>query len=76
MPKELHSQNPKIQYDVESDVLSWEISKEPIDNAVEMGNMVVHFNPNNSPVLVEILEARRFFAKAKILIQQKVAAAV
>lgn len=71
MQKELNK--PKIKYDVESDVLSWEISKKPIDNAVEIGNMIVHFSPDNTPVLIEILEAKKFLLRARGVIQEKVA---
>lgn len=46
-----------IKYDSEADVLSWELSGAKIDHAVEMGNVIVHFSPNNIPVLFEILNA-------------------
>ncbi|MCD6148724.1 DUF2283 domain-containing protein [bacterium] len=62
----------KIRYDSESDVLSWEISKRPIDYAVEIGNMVLHFSPDNIPVYVEILEAKKFLGKTQKLIKEKI----
>lgn len=71
MSRELNK--PKIKYDAESDVLSWEISKKPIDNAVEISNMIIHFSPDNFPVLVEILEAKKFLGRTRKIIQQKVA---
>lgn len=47
----------KISYEPEADVLMWEVSKQPIDDAKQIGNIVVHFSKHNIPVLVEILEA-------------------
>ncbi|MEK7586317.1 MAG: DUF2283 domain-containing protein [Patescibacteria group bacterium] len=61
----------KISYEPEADVLSWEVSKQPIDFAKEIGNFVVHFNKNQTPVLVEILEASKFLMKADNLIGKK-----
>ena len=62
----------KIKYDPESDVLSWEISKKPIDYAVEIGNMILHFSPDNIPVYIEILEARKFLGKTQKLIEKRI----
>ncbi len=58
----------KISYEPEADVLMWEISNKSIDFAKEVGNVVVHFTKNNVPVLIEILEASKFLAKAKNLV--------
>lgn len=57
----------RISYEPEADVLMWEITDKPIDFAKEIGNVVVHFTKNNMPVLIEILEASRFLARAKNL---------
>ena len=57
----------KISYEPEADVLTYEITNQPIDYAKEIGNIVVHFTKNNIPVLVEILEATKFLNKAKTL---------
>ena len=57
----------KISYEPEADVLMWEITHQPIDSAREIGNVVVHFTKNNVPVLIEILEASKFLARAKNL---------
>lgn len=51
---------PKITYEPEADVLRVEISRKPIDYASELGNIVVHFSPQNTPVYLEILEASKF----------------
>ena len=48
----------KIGYEPEADVLSISnMSDAVIDHAQEMGNVVVHFSPQNEPVLIEVLEA-------------------
>lgn len=61
----------KISYEPEADVLTWEITNQPIDSAREVGNIVVHFTKKNMPVLVEILEASQFLSKAKNLISKE-----
>lgn len=60
----------KISYEPEADVLMWEIVDKPIDFAREIGNVVVHFTKNNIPVLIEILEASKFLARAKNLVEK------
>ena len=55
---------PKINYEPEADVLTYEITNQPIDYAKEIGNIVVHFTKSNIPVLIEILEATKFLKKA------------
>ena len=60
---------PKISYEPEADVLMWEITNQPIDYAKEIGDVVVHFTKNNTPVLIEILEASKFLSKTKGLIK-------
>lgn len=53
-----------FNYDPEADVLSWEITGRPIDYAKEVGNVVIHFSKNHSPVLIEILEATKLLTGA------------
>lgn len=53
-----------FNYDQEADVLSWEITGRPIEYAKEIGNVVIHFSKNHSPVLVEILEATKLLTSA------------
>ena len=56
----------KIKYDLEADVLSWEISKKAkIDYASEMGNIIVHFTENHLPVLIEVLEASKIIKQSE-----------
>jgi len=71
MKNNIKSKNKaKISYEPEADVLMWEVADKPIDFAKEIGNIVVHFTKNNIPVLIEILEASKFLAKAKSLVQK------
>lgn len=58
----------KISYEPEADVLTWEITNQPIDYAKEVGNFIVHFDKNNIPVLTEILEAKKFATQAQSLL--------
>ena len=61
----------KISYESDADILTYEITNQPIDYAQEIGNIVVHFTKDNNPVLVEILEATQFLNKAKSLANKK-----
>jgi len=56
----MNNQNHTITYEPEADVLSWEVSDKPIDHAREVGNIVVHFDHKDNPVLLEVLEAKGF----------------
>lgn len=51
-------------YDPDADVLAFFLSKKPFEYASEMGDFVVHFDKNESPVYVEILNASQFLMKA------------
>lgn len=63
------SARSKIAYEPEADVLSWEISsKQPIDHAREVGNVIIHFTEHNVPVFIEILNASSFVAEAGRLV--------
>ena len=66
------TEDRKISYEPEADVLSVEISREaPIDFAKELGNIVVHFTKHNVPVLIEVLNASQFVTQAAKLIGQE-----
>lgn len=58
----------KMSYEPEADVLRVEVSREPIEYAAEMGNAIVHFSPENTPVYFEILKASRFLKQASKLL--------
>jgi len=49
-----------MQYDAESNLLSWEIAKDPIDHSLELGNFIIHLSKLKKPVLIEILNASKF----------------
>jgi hypothetical protein len=52
-----------MNYDIESNILSWEISKGEISYAREFGNLIIHFSANNKPILMEILNASNFIGQ-------------
>lgn len=56
-----------VSYEPEADVLSWEVSRKPIDYAQEAGNMIVHFSKDHVPVFIELLEASKFFTATEKL---------
>ena len=58
------SKKTLFNYDPEADILSWEITGRPIEYAKEIGNVVIHFSKNHSPVLIEILEATKLLTSA------------
>ena len=64
--------NIKISYEPDSDVLMWELSNKPIDFAQEFGNFIVHFSNDNIPVLIEVLEAKKFINQAQGLLKKKI----
>ena len=49
-----------MQYDIEANIISWEITKDPIDHAVDLGNFIIHLSKTKKPVLIEILNASKF----------------
>lgn len=49
-----------MQYDLEANLISWEITKDPIDHAIELGNFIIHLSKAKKPVLIEILNASKF----------------
>jgi|GEM_PF-1936908 hypothetical protein len=52
-----------MNYDIEANLLSWEIGKGRIERAVELGNFIVHLSPAGKPILIEILNASKFKTK-------------
>jgi uncharacterized protein YuzE len=50
----------KIKYDEEADVLTIIIAEEgKLSHAEEVGDLIVHFDEDNKPLLIEILRASR-----------------
>ncbi len=74
--KQTKNVKPKISYEPEADVLTWELSDKNIYSAKELGNVVVHFSRTNVPVLIEFLEASKFLTKANKIVRNEVPPAV
>lgn len=53
----------KIRYSGTEDILTYQVSDEPIDYAEEMDSVIVHFAKTGKPVLLEILDASKFLAQ-------------
>lgn len=52
-----------MNYNLEANIISWEISKGKITRVKEFGNFIVHLSKAGKPILVEILDASRFKTK-------------
>ncbi len=53
----------KMSYNRMDDVLMFEVCKGAIDHAEEIGPIIVHFDKNGKPVLLEILDASEFLSE-------------
>ncbi len=49
-----------MNYDIEANIISWEIGKGKISRVKEFGNFLVHLSPAGKPILIEILDASKF----------------
>ncbi|MBI5912886.1 DUF2283 domain-containing protein [Candidatus Azambacteria bacterium] len=61
-----------VTYDLESDVLAWEISDKPIAYAKEVGTLIMHFTSGHAPVLIEVLEASKLVPNPEKLLKEDV----
>ncbi len=52
-----------MHYDLEANIISWEIAKGKISHVREFGNFLVHLSPAGKPILIEILNASNFKTK-------------
>ena len=52
-----------MQYDLEANIASWEISQGKIARVKEIGNVIVHLSKAGKPILIEILDASKFKTK-------------
>ncbi len=52
-----------MQYDIEANIISWELTKGPINNTIEIGNFIVHLSKAKKPILIEILNASKFIGQ-------------
>ena len=69
--KRTSKKNIVVSYEPEADVLSWELTKEPIDYAEQAGNVIVHFSKKHTPVFVEVLNAKSFLARSSRMTRSK-----
>jgi len=53
----------RVRYDRETDITLVELSKEKIDHAEEMDNLIIHFTKDNKPVALEILNSSNFLSE-------------
>ena len=49
-----------MQYDIEANIISWELNNDQIDHCLELGNFIIHLSKTKKPVLIEILNASKF----------------
>jgi hypothetical protein len=47
-------------FDIDANLISWELSKSPVSHAREFGNLIIHFSKAGKPVIIEILDASNF----------------
>jgi len=59
----------KYSYDKQSNILRIKIADRPFDYAEEMGNFVVHFDKENKPVYIEILNADQFIKETVSIVK-------
>jgi hypothetical protein len=62
----------KLNYDPETDIVLCQVSNKRIDHAEEQGPIIVHFDRQDHPVLLEIQGGSRFIGKlARLALQSK-----
>ena len=52
-----------MEYNIEANIISWEISTGKICHVKEFSNFIVHLSKAGKPILVEILNASNFKTK-------------
>lgn len=62
--EKLGEKHMQFKYDPDSDVLAVKLKNRPFAYAQEAGDFIVHFDANNDPVYVEILNANTFLKSA------------
>lgn len=62
----------KVQYDKDQDILLIQLTRKKVDHAYETETMIVHVAENKEPVLLEIFDASKFFAKESKVLPQEV----
>ncbi|MCD6130224.1 MAG: DUF2283 domain-containing protein [Deltaproteobacteria bacterium] len=62
----------KVRYSKDVDALLVELSDKPIDYAKKEGQIIVHFTKEGEPVLLEILDAKKFIINSfTTLVEEK-----
>ena len=62
----------KVNYDRETDIVLCQVSNKQIDHAEEQGAIVVHFDRQDHPVLLEIQDGGRFIGElARLALQSR-----
>ena len=51
---------PKISYSDDVDILMIQLSNKKLDDAYDVGNMIVQVAEDGEPVLIEIMDATKF----------------
>ncbi|MBU0647104.1 DUF2283 domain-containing protein [Patescibacteria group bacterium] len=52
-----------MNYDIESNLISLELAKDPINHTIEFGDFIIHLSKTKKPILIEILNASKFIGK-------------
>jgi len=52
-----------MHYDIDANIISWELANDPISHAIELGNFIIHLSKTKKPVLIEILNASKFIGQ-------------
>lgn len=63
---------PKISYSEDVDILMIQLSNKRLDDAYDVGNMIVQVAEDGEPVLLEILDASAFLKQAATKLPRKV----
>ena len=50
-------------YDIEANIMSWELSGGKISHAREFGNFIIHMSSSGKPILIEVLDASKFIGQ-------------
>lgn len=62
----------KVKYYEDADLLSIRVSKKLFYDAVQEGDVIVHYTKNGEPVLIEILNAAKFLKDADKSLSRKI----
>lgn len=65
-----------MQYDIEANLISWEVAEGEIDHAVDFGNFIIHLSKNKKPLLIEILEASKYKGQLDKLKKEEILAEI